>query len=118
MKNIIITLIFLTISFAQSNFTPQTNKPLVLMKQLDIVIQHFQDWAVDSLGVIIPDSITFTGQSIVYRAYLYDEDGKLVKTELTQGNLLLYMSAAEIQGVQTFLDNMVAKAQKLVPVPE
>ncbi len=115
MKKIAFLIILISFVFAQSNFVPLTMKPPVEMNHFEIIIQHLQSRAVDSLGVVIPDSITFTGQSIVYRAYLYDEDGKLVKTDLTQGNLLPYMSAAEIQGVQTFLDNMVAKAQRLVP---
>ena len=115
MKKIIIGLILITGLFAQSNFTPLAIKPPVEMNRFEIVIQHLQNRAVDSLGVIIPDSINVTAQSISYIAYLYDEDGKLVKTDLTQGNLAPYMTGIEIIAVQAFLNDMVAKAQRLVP---
>ncbi|MEE9573228.1 MAG: hypothetical protein V3W20_09285 [Candidatus Neomarinimicrobiota bacterium] len=115
MKKIIIGLILIVGLFAQSDFTPQTNKPPIEMNRFEIVIQQIQSRALDSLGVVIPDSIIVNSQSISYIAYLYDEDGKLVKTSLTQGNLLPYMDAVEISAIQTFLDKMAAKAQILVP---
>jgi hypothetical protein len=116
MKKTLIGLILITGLFPQSNFTPQMNKPPVIMKHLEIVINHYNDWVYDTLGVAIPDTFKIK-QSIEYVVYLYDEDDRMVRTEVTQGNLLPYMTSAETQGIQTFLDSMVAKAQKLVPVP-
>ncbi len=115
MKKITFLIILISFVFAQNNFTPLAMKPPVEMNRLEIVIQHLQSRVVDSLGVVIPDSINVTEQSISYIAYLYDEDGKLVKTELTQGNLIPYMTGIEISALQAFLDNMVAKAQVLIP---
>lgn len=100
---------------AQSNFSVQTMKPPVVMKHLEITIDHWNEPIInEKTGIAYPDSFKIT-QSIKYRAYLYDEDGKLVRTDITQGNLLPYMTSAEIQGIQAFLDNMATKAKGLVP---
>lgn len=115
MKKIIGVLIILTIVFAQSNFPAQVLKPPVIMKHLEITIGHWNEPVInEETGIAYPDSFIIT-QGIKYRAYLYDEDGKLVQTNVTQGNLLPYMTNAEIQGIQAFLDGMALKAQGLIP---
>ena len=114
MKKILFMIILIGIGFAQNNFPAQVIKPPVIMKHFAIVIDHWNEPVLDSLGVAIPDSFKIT-QGIRYVAELYDEDDKLVQTGLTQGNLLPYMTSVEIQGIQAFLDNMATKAQGLVP---
>lgn len=114
MKRIMILIVLTGFLMAQNNWTAQQNKPPVIMKHLEITIDHWNEPVLDSLRQVIPDSFKTT-QSIKYRAYLYDEDGKLVRTDVTQGNLLPYMTGAEIQGIQAFLNKMATKAKGLVP---
>lgn len=110
----VLSVILIGVLYSQSNFLAQVIKPPVIMKHFAIVIDHWNEPVLDSLGVAIPDSFKIT-QGIRYVAELYDEDGKLVQTGLTQGDLLPYMTGAEISGIQAFLDGMATKAKGLIP---
>ena len=100
MKQILTALMIIGIVFAQS-FTNNVAKPPTLVKQVQITLLSTDNEGIEEQG-------------INYLVYLYDEDGTMLKP--VQGNLLPFMTQAEITGLKNFLDKMVLKANtELIP---
>ena len=105
MKKIIMILMLVGFVFAQSDFSNTVVKPPVLLKQLSITLINTAE--------LSEDGLTYNQErGISYVIYLYDEDGTMLKP--LQGNLLPYLTQAQITGLQAFMDNMVIKANKLI----
>ena len=115
MKRILIALMITGFIYAQ-DFTNATIKPPVFLKQLSIalvsnytVVDEVYDFEADTS---IAPAYVDEKQGISYMIYLEDEDGK--RTETIQGDLIPYITQAEIIELKAFLDKMVVKANRLI----
>ena len=112
MKKIIIALIFITVAFSQ--WTVVNPKPPTEMRMLEIPLAFIHTQAVDTNNVAIPDS--FNVEYIAnYQMYMYNEDGQRVKSDITQGNLIPYLTQEEQLWLKAFLDKYGQIAIGLLP---
>ncbi len=88
-----------------TDFTPYTPKVPVVIDRLDIVLTYQRVEGGDD------------EETINYQVFLRDEDGHLVRDPFgkDQGDLVPFMTAAQITTAQGYLNAMYTKAQKLNP---
>ena len=112
MKKILMILMLTTIGFSQ--WVTVAPKPPVEMRQLFIPMNYWHEQARDSNQVVIPDSFNIA-YDVNYRIFMYDEDGKIVGNNQTQGDLQPYLTTAEKLWLKNFLDKYGAIATGLLP---
>ena len=121
--------------FVMAQWVTVAPKPPVEMKQFNIDMNYWHEQvygdtlrpALDEFEVAIPDSFVWAGVIVAipdsfaitydvnYRIYMYDEDGKSVGNNITQGDLQQYLTPAEKTGLKGILDKYGAQAIGLLP---
>ncbi|MCK5020465.1 MAG: hypothetical protein KAS32_25740 [Candidatus Peribacteraceae bacterium] len=115
MKKIIILVLLIGFAFSQETFSTITVKPPVELQQLDITLRQIQYTYRDTIGGVPVEEINITYKAD-YTVYLYDEDGKRVKSTATKGNLIPFLTPAQTTGLRGLLNSIVAKAEnQLIP---
>ena len=112
MKKIIIVLAITSILVAQ--WGAVNPKPPVLMNPLKIEFTYWNTPVLDSNQVVIPDSF-MVSYNVTYRVFLYDEDNKLVRADITQGDLIPLLTTDEQAWLVDFMNKYGALAKGLVP---
>ena len=88
-----------------TDFIPYTPKVPVVVRRLDVTLSYLLVDGDDD------------EETINYQLFLRDEDGHLVSDPFgkDQGDLVPFMTAAQITAAKAFLEAMYVKSQKLIP---
>ena len=77
-------------------------------------MNYWHEQVLDSNNVVIPDSFNIA-YDVNYRIFMYNDDGQLVKADVTQGDLTDYMTGDEKVWLKAFLDKYGTIATGLIP---
>ena len=118
MKQILIALMFLGIVFAQSNFQEYQSKQPTFIKQTiyELVTTNTQIEIAYETNIVMNADSTYSTvidtipahiesiQNIQYHINMYDGEGRLMQSDVFNGNMLPYITQAEAVGLKEFVD--------------
>ena len=118
MKQIIIVIMFLGIVFAQSSFQEYQAKQPIFIKQTiyELVTTNTQVVEAYETNIVMNVDSTYSTvidtipahiesiQNIQYHINMYDNAGRLMQSDVFNGNLLPHISQAEAIGLKNFVD--------------